>query len=286
MKNNNIKTIFVLLFVSLSLSSCINLKAVNDYASAATKGIQKFEDIKYSYNQQCLDKDKFKNIIKMEMKKDDNITNSCEDFKEGDNANLIIYTAINNYFKGLANLSNEDLTKFNFEPLNKSLNEGNFGSINFDKADVDAYTKIVQLLSEPLADIYRGNKIKKYVGEANAPIQILLSKFQFAQENIVIDLKQEKKDLHQNYFNLFDLNNFTFYEKMTIVREYNQKVAEINSNIEQYEIFINSVKATAEGHQKLYDNRNKMTEKEIKNILIVHAGKIKDIITEFNKLKK
>lgn len=286
MKNNNIKTIFVLLFVSLSLSSCINLKAVNDYASAATKGIQKFEDIKYSYNQQCLDKDKFKNIIKLEMKKDDNITNSCEDFKEGDNANLIIYTAINNYFKGLANLSNEDLTKFNFEPLNKSLNEGNFGSINFDKADVDAYTKIVQLLSEPLADIYRGNKIKKYVGEANAPIQILLSKFQFAQENIVIDLKQEKKDLHQNYFNLFDLNNFTFYEKMTIVREYNQKVAEINSNIEQYEIFINSVKATAEGHQKLYDNRNKMTEKEIKNILIVHAGKIKDIITEFNKLKK
>lgn len=286
MKNKKIKTLLLLLFVSLSFSSCINLKAVNDYASASSKGIQKFEDIKYSYNQQCLDKDKFKTIIKSEIKKDDDkLNNSCENFKEADNANLLTYTAINNYFKGLANLSNDDLSKFNFDPLNKSLTEGDFGTIHIDKATVDAYTKIAQLLSKPIADIYRSNKIKKYVGDANAPIQILLSKFQFMQENTAIGLNSQKDDLFDDYDNLIDIKKLTDYEKIITVREYYKQLSDINYKKQQSEIFTNALQTIAEGHQKLYNNRNKMTEEQIKKLLIEYSSTIKDVITEFNKLK-
>jgi hypothetical protein len=50
--------------------------------------------------------------------------------------------------------------------------------------------------------------------------------------------------------------------------------------------FAKSLTTISDGHQKLYDNRNKLTSKEIKELMKQYASNVQDITTEFNKLKK
>lgn len=163
--------------MTAGLSSGVNLKSINDFSSSSSKGIKNFEDINYSFKQHCIDRCQFEAIHKFEIKRDTEC--NCYDYKKADSITLVIYNSIKGYFDGLANLSNNDLTDYNFDALNKSLTEGEFGDIKIEKTQVDAYSTISKILLKATTDIYSKNKIKKYVDEANAPIQILLAKFQF-----------------------------------------------------------------------------------------------------------
>lgn len=51
------------------------------------------------------------------------------------------------------------------------------------------------------------------------------------------------------------------------------------------ETFARSLKTIAEGHQELYNNRNKLSAREIAVRLAGYACDIQDIISEFNKFK-
>jgi two-component sensor histidine kinase len=68
--------------------------------------------------------------------------------------------------------------------------------------------------------------------------------------------------------------------------DYYQQLLEVTTKQNQIDAFAKSLKSMAEGHQKLYENRNKMQAKEVKELLTGYASDIQDIISEFNKLKK
>lgn len=285
MTKEKLKIGILLLLLTAGLSSCVNSKSVNDFSSSSSKGIKKFEDINYSFKQHCIDRCQFEAIRKFEIKRETEC--SCDDYKKADSVTLLIYNSIKGYFDGLTNLSNNDLTDYNFDALNKSLTEGEFGDIKIDKAQVDAYSAISKILLKATTDIYRKNKIKKYVEEANAPIQILLTKFQFIlQKNLQDELNFKKEKLYAYYQDMKMNNTLSEYEKGKATIDYYQQLSDINSKQQQINAFAKSLKSISEGHQKLYDNRNKMSAKELKEMMTGYASNIQDIISEFNKLKK
>jgi hypothetical protein len=211
----------------------------------------------------------------------------CDNFAKADNVTLLIYNAIKGYFDGLTNLSNKDLTNYNFDALKKSLTEGTFGNIKIDKNHVDAYSALSKILLKASTDIYRKKKLIEYIEDANAPIQILLSEFQFIIQNNLrgeLDFKREK--LYTYYKNMINNNTLTDYEKGMATTDYYQQLLEVTTKQNQIDAFAKSLKSMAEGHQKLYENRNKMQAKEVKELLTGYASDIQDIISEFNKLKK
>lgn len=284
MTKEKLKTGILLLFLTAGLSSCVNLKSVNDFSSSSSKGIKKFEDINYSFKQHCIDRCQFEAIRKFEIKRETEC--DCDDYKKADSVTLVIYNSIKGYFDGLTNLSNNDLTDYNFDALKKSLNEGKFGDIEIEKTQVDAYSAISNILLKATTDIYRKNKIKEYVEEANAPIQILLTKFQFIlQKNLQDELNFKKEKLYAYYQEMKLNNTLTEYEKGKATIDYYQQLSEINAKQQQINAFTKSLKSISEGHQKLYDNRNKMSAKELKEMMTGYSSNIQDIISEFNKLK-
>lgn len=277
---------FALFLLSVVASSCVNLKSINNFSSTSSTGIKKFEDINYSFKQHCIDRCQFEAIRKFEIKRD--IECNCDDYRKADSVTQLIYNSIRGYFDGLTNLSNNDLTNYNFDALKKSLTEETFGSIKIEKEQVEAYSKISKILLKATTDIYRKNKLKKYIEEANEPIQILLNKFQFIiQKNLEGELNFKKERLYA-YYQEMKMNNppLTEYEKGKATSDYYQQLFDINTKQKQIESFAKSLKSISEGHQKLYDNINKMSTKELKDLLIGYTSDIQDIISEFNKLKK
>ncbi|MGI9547264.1 MAG: hypothetical protein ACR2MM_08515 [Flavobacteriaceae bacterium] len=286
MEIERIKKTIVLLALSILLSNCIDLKSVNNYASTSLKGIEKYEEIDYSFMEHCLDRCEYelvkKNIIEREVKCDD-----CGIFKEADKATNIIYRRIRGYFDALESLTNNELTDYDFDDLSNALKKGDFEGIQIEDEEVNAAAKIGNIILRASTDIYRKNKVKVYVGEANTDIQILLKKFQeIIDANLAELLSFKSDDIHGYYRRVvLDTMNSNFIKGRATYLYY-QELSEIRKRQKKIRAYAKSINKIAKGHQELYDNRNNMTQKEFKTLISGYAGDIKNIVSEFNKLKE
>ncbi len=267
----------------LLIASCVNLKKVNDYASASGKNIKKFEELGYSFVQACNDKCLIEQLDKKEfLKKSCN----CKNENEADSIMFLMYKSAKGYFDGLAKLSNNEVTSYKYDALTKALKDGDFGQVKINKDQVDAYSKISEVLTRAITDRYRRKKISQYIGEANDAVKVLLNALEFnLARNLTGRLESKNQSLQSYYFDLFDDTKASAYEKKKILEDYNSATSEINSKKRQIITFGNGLNTIAQGHQKLFENRNKLGTKELKELLSQYASDIQDIIDKINKLK-
>ena len=282
-KSLSLPVLYIFLTVFIT-TGCVTLKPVSDFSASSVNGIMKFEEINYSFQQHCLDRCAFEAIRTFEIKRDTEC--DCKDYKKADQITGQIYNTLKSYFTGLSNLSDNKLTSFNFKSLENSLIKGEFGKILIEDEHVKSYTNLSGIILRATTDLYRRKMISKYVEEANSHVQILLEKFQFIiQQNLRDELDFRKARLYDYYMEIKKGNTLSDYEKGKAAGDYWQQISDILSKQEQIDAFAGSLTTIAEGHQKLYENRNKMSAKELAVELAGYACDIQDIISEFNKFK-
>jgi len=279
------KQILVAGLLSIVFYSCVNLRAVNDVSLTSLHTLARFEELNYSFTKHCTDRCVFELIRKFEIKRTTDC--NCNDYKKADTVTVLIYNSIRGYFDGLAHLSEGKLTNYHLDPLTASLTEGSFGNLKIDKKQVDAFSAISGILLNASTGIYRKNKIKNYVEQANTPLQILLNKFQFIlQSNLEDELNFKKEKLYAFYSELLMNTSLNEFEKGKASREYYEQISDIDIKQQQIKVFAKSLMDIAAAHQKIYDNRNKISGKELRNSLISIESNLEDIISQFNQLKK
>jgi hypothetical protein len=284
MKNQFSKPWLAVILLSMVLNSCVSLKSVSSFSSTSLDGIKKFEEINYSFRQHCIERCQFEAIRDFDIKKETDC--NCDIYKQADQATLLIYNSIKGYLTGLKNISRNNLTDYSTNALEKSLQEGAFGNVKIEKKLVDSYSSILEILSKSVTDIYRKNKIEIYVEDANEPIQVLLEKFQFImKENLEVELDFRKERLYDYYMEMKLNNTISEYEKGKATIDYYQQLSDINAKQKQIDVFVRGLKSISQGHQKIYDSRNKMSARELSVLLAEYTSAIQDIISEFNKLK-
>jgi hypothetical protein len=285
MKRKMYRISVAIILFSVGMNGCVVLKSVNNFSATSLDGIQKFEEINYTFHQHCLERCQFELIKEFEIKRD--TVCNCDIYIKADNATLLIYNSIKGYLAGLTNLSGNKITDYRINNLEKSIPDGDYGDIKIEKKQVAAYSRILEILSKATTDAYRRKKIEKYVGEGNEPVQILIEKFQFIiHRNLEAELDYKKERLY-DYFRDMKMNNtLSDYEKGKATIDYYQQLSDINAKQKQMDAFARSLSGISEGHQKLYDRRNNMSARELRELLTGYAGDIRDLISEFNKLKK
>ncbi|WP_316828409.1 hypothetical protein [Pedobacter miscanthi] len=282
---NKIRNIgLMLILFPIAFSSCISLKPVNNYATASQKSINQFEDIKYSFKQNCWDNCFDKKINDLNLKAADC---DCKLNEKADSVTLVIYNAAKGYIDGLVNLSNNELTDYKIDELTKALTENDFGSIKIEKPQVEAYSKISKIILRALTDGYRKKEIKKYIINANQPFNVLISFLDFnLSNNLIGKLNVQKQRIESYYFDLTKDKTLSTFEKRKAVEAYYQQLAKIEDKKKELIIFSKALKKIAEGHQKLVDNIDNIKEQQVKELLTEYASNIREIISEFNKLNK
>jgi hypothetical protein len=284
MKKHWSVSVLALIFLLFVLAGCATLKPVNDFSSASLNGIKKFEEINYSFQQHCMERCWLEAARNFDIRRDTEC--DCGSYKKADNITQQIYSSLKNYFSGLANLSDNRLTDYNFKALENSLTKGDFGDISIEDEHVKAYSNLSGILLKATTDLYMSNKITKYIGEANEPVQVLLRKFQFIiQQNLEGELNFKKEKLLDYYMGMKMGNTLSDYEKGKAANDYYQQISGILAQQKQMDAFARGLNSISEGHQELYNNRNKITVRELAVRLAGYACDIQDIISEFNKLK-
>ena len=268
----------------LLLSSCLNLKAVSDYAGNSTESLKKFDDLGYSYTQACQEKCTLAQLNKGALQRDDC---DCDGEKTADSVTLVLYRAVKGYYEGLAKLSDNQLTSYKFDGLKKALKEGDFGGVKLNKDHVDAYAKIGSILTRAATDHYRKRKLSKYIAAANEPVKVLLGALVFnLSESLPQRLETQRQRAEGYYFDLLRDAGASAYEKKKIIEEYNALLHANALRKKQLAAYAKGLKALSEGHQQLFENRNRLRAKQVRELLSGYASDIQDIIDEIGKLKK
>ena len=269
--------------VFLLMTGCTSTKRISDYSTSALKTIEKFDELGHTFMKACKDKCYLENVRELKLSTDEC---QCAPEQTADNVTSALYNVIKGYYDGLVKLSANELTSYKTDALKKQLTSGTFGDVKIDKTDVDAYTKLSSVLLTAFTDGYRSKKLNSYVGEANEPIQILirLLKINLAS-NLTGRIQVHRQRLQSVYFDLLQDPAASSYEKKNIIDAYHGEIDELESKISKISIFSKGLNSVAAGHQKLYDNRNKMSPKEIKVMLVQYVSDLEDVLSEFNKTK-
>jgi hypothetical protein len=274
----------IFLFLLVLSTGCVNLKTVGEFAGFSTVSIRNFEQIEYSFYQYCVDRCRDEAIRKYEIRRAEECT--CTLYQEADSVTQVIYNSIEGYFEGLGNLSQNELTDYSSDALVSALSAKELGPMRIEEQTVAAFSSLSNILLRATTDSYRRKKLASYIEEANKPMQVLLDKFKLiVGTNLKGELRFKKERLYVRYMDM-KMNNtlLSDYEKGEATSNYYQTLDEIQRTEMVLEVFAISLDEIAQGHQVLYDNRNKLSVKTLKGIMQGYAGNVKDLISEFNKL--
>lgn len=264
-------------------TACVHLKAINDYAEKSASGIKKFEDLRYGFQQYCVESCTLEAMRRFDIRRTADC--NCSLYKTADSVSLIIFQSLKKYFDGLTALSDNDKSKTAFNTLQKSLTTGEFGSIQINDTDVKAYGTIANILFRASTDVYRRNKIKMYIADANEALQVLLQKFQFIlEQNLGGELNIKKEKLYTYYKELSLSARLSDFEKGHATKDYYDQLESTNEKQAQIKMFVKGLKAIGLGHQQLYEKRNQLNAKAIQAQIKQYASDIQEFTAAFNKL--
>ena len=275
--------ILLILPILVQTWACTNLKSVNQYSTNSLSATKKFEEIPFTFSQHCRDRCRIVAIDSFRIYRE--IECPCDAYKRADSVTQMLYRAVAGYFDGLTRLSNNQLTNYHIDRLKNAVQEADLGVLQVKKEEADAYATLTDMMLRGFADSYRRKKIKEYIGQANAPVQVLLSKLQFIESKNLGDLLVFKKERLYDHYRTLLKSKLSDYEKQEATADYYESLEGILTVEKQVATYARSLKTIARGHQQIYDNRNQISAEELRRTLTPYANDIRDLISEFDKLK-
>jgi hypothetical protein len=278
-----IHTLYAIL-LPVCLVGCLNLKPVSEYSTNALDGIKKLDQVGFGFAQYCLEKCQLEAIDSFKIYR--SVPCSCGDYKRADSVVNILYHSVSDYFEGLSRLSKNELTSFQLDAVKKALKEEDLKIIQIRKADVDAWTKIGDILLRTVTDTYRLKQIKAYIVSANPSLQVVISKLEFVESKNLGELLNFKRErLFDHYRALLKIRGMSDYERQKATEDYYHALQEVEDVKNQLLIYSKSLKTIARGHQALAENANKISSSDVKRSLLSYAAEIQDLIAAFNKIR-
>jgi len=258
---------------------------VGDFSSTSIESIKNFEQIDYSFLKHCEDRCRDEAIRKFEIKRAQEC--SCAVYQEADSVTQVIYNSVEGYFEGLGKLSHNELTNYSSDAVIRALSADELGPLKIDAQTVSAFSSLSNTLLRASTDFYRSKKITSYIELANEPIQVLLEKFKVIIGTNLKGELQVKRDRLYYFYDDMNMNGTVLseYEKGKATSDYYQALEAIQRKEMKLEVLSQSLDEIAKGHQVLYDNRTKLSVKNLTGLLLNYSNNVENLISEFNKLK-
>jgi hypothetical protein len=266
------------------VSSCINLKPVNDFSSTSIKSLEKYKDLEITHKFSCEKLYYYRNLSQFNLK----ITEpNCDFQKKADEANLILYNSVLNYFSGLEKITDDEIVSHNLEKLVETISGENLQDfVNLDDKQKTAFSKLGTLLFRAFTDGYRKEKVKEFVKDADPHIEIIIDALSDNVSKLKLSpLKTIKDSYEQLYSDLTKDSLGSKYDKINAYKEYLDQLRKIRVIEKKVDTYIKSLAKIKEGHKKLASNIDQLKKDQVKNQLIEFTTIIKTITTEINNLK-
>ncbi|SHJ25178.1 hypothetical protein [Pseudozobellia thermophila] len=244
---------------------CVNLKHVSEFSDSSISALANYETLPTSFAQACRENCRQEHIANFNVYRTEC---DCSSDEKADSITRLIYTTSMQYFEGLMQISDNTLTYYETSDLSGILGSGNFGPVQLQEEDVKAHSKIATLVLRAFSDGYRRNRIKQYIKEADAPLQVLIHFLRLnLNGNLNGKLEVQKGKAQNLYFDLVNDKSLSTYERTKFAEDYFKRISQIDENQRQLQRFDEVLDEIAKGHQTLYANLDGLDDNEVKGRL-------------------
>ena len=255
----------LLTLIALAATGCVNLRHIAEFSEASQEGMVQYEELTPSFSGICRQDCQQEQVRKMDIRQADC---ACAENQKADSITRVIYATVSDYFQGLSDLSQNELTAYRTDGFTQALTAGDFGPLKLEESDVRAYSDLSTLLLRAFTDGFRRKKLQQYVVEAHGPLVKLLSLLELnLAGNLRAKLEVQKEALEGYYFDFVMDKQLSDYERTKFAEDYYARVAEIEGQQDELDAYAEVLREISDGHKTLYDNSNKMSDHKLRQEL-------------------
>jgi len=190
---------------------------------------------------------------------------------------LALHARVQDYMAALGSLASDGAVDFDkhYAKLEQAIADASFAS----SPQAAAARQLGDVLTKAATDGWRRRKIAALIEEANEPLQTVLSSLQrIVTKGFAEDLNQEEQTLDHYYAGLKQQS--ADRAALAAVDEWREtRLATLEHNERLVDTYAKALQAIKEGHQKLYDDRERLATKEV-------AALVRGYVTELKTLEK
>lgn len=309
-------SLILILVLAVVNSGCVDLSAIRKFAEISTEAGQQFPQLAKDLNGSCMRRYYYQKIREEQFRPErmPDITNPdptspamsearerCGKFTEQEKRLIEANAVMVNYLQAMAALAADDLTSFD-QSLNGLGNSFTAANV-FNEAEVKAVKNLAGLLLTAFTDGYRRKKLKTTIENHNEDVKTLAAALQrIAAQNYILELKNEQGQLRSYYID--SIRDYADYMKrvaakdgsenkedsvqnplpvIQVKRQWDEEELDLRNKITAAESYGKIMQNISEGHQKLFDNRNKLNSKETVQIALKYGKAIQPLVQDFRK---
>jgi hypothetical protein len=311
MRKNPIKVsvITVALFVlAVCTSSCLRLDEIRAFAQLAGDVGDRFPGLARDLFGSCMSQQRFIVAQKEDFRVDrygdlNEEGNShmaenrkvCQPYNDEQDRLIKANGTLVSYMKSMGDLAADDLT--NFDASIEAFGSATTSASLFKPEEAAAVTNLAKFLVHIATEGYRRKQLRDVIKQTNPQIQTVTSALhRIVLENYILQLQNERLAMKE-YYRELATENVSFVKKLTehigipddidpaplddIKTKLEVGNAAINLKINGAKAYAEILKTVAEGHQKLYDNADKLSSREVLTAALSYARTIQSLATDF-----
>jgi len=263
------------------MAGCANLKAVRDYASESAKLSEytelttRFRDT-YDREQPYL----FGEADRLAQENDKRRKAAYEDL-------IKIHQRVSLYMQTLATLAGENAFDLSKEIDSLAGGIKAYPDFGINSKQVDAVASIAKVVAKWITSAYQERAVRDMVKEGNEPIQTTLQ----GMEALVSCFKKTNENERKTVLGFLEVE-IPFADSPkdkllnVLARAHAQSKTAEYKNVElKYDEAEKGIKSIADGHKKLLENIDKLSNEEVKTIISNFAKDIKTIRENLRKIR-
>lgn len=302
----------VVMAVTLLTTSCVELKAIRKFAATSAVVGQKFPALSADVYGSCTRRYKYRfyrvaqfNARQMkeidELKDAENLETfqsslpvetiaaerDCRRFKEIELSVVALNQALVTYMQTMGDLAADDLTSYDkkLDALGSSITGAGF----FNENEVGAGKNLAKFILDATTNFYRRKKLKTAIETRNEDVKLLAQALKrFVGQNYILELRNEQRQLNNYYQATIQehqdrVKNADPLLVLPIKAMWNPEQERLQSRIDAAEAYVKILDNVSAGHQKLYDSRNNLNSKEMRQTAMQYARNIESLVEDFRK---
>lgn len=288
--------LYLTFFTCCLLTSCVNLRSVNVFSTAAVVSLQQRTTLPATFGgiyqqrvqDDSLSRHPFNRTPLVGIDFADQVRqDSLRAYQLADTLTKNGTALLTNYFTALTKLSAMGST---FVPVQlKSPTFEQFlqnSALKLTAGQVISFTRIVNLVGAAATGDYRQRQVASVLDQSYSDVRGLLNVLIFAHQRLadVVDISREQQYTYYKS-TLINDKTLTYSQRLGLARQWLQTAKSIEQTRQTILTYVKSLNTVRTGYGVLYEKRRQLTRKETMAAIGTHVATLQQLQTDLDQLK-
>ncbi|MCR4289673.1 MAG: hypothetical protein NUV86_05365 [Candidatus Scalindua sp.] len=275
------------MFLPVSLAAAVLLSACADL-----KSIRKFADISAdSAGYTSLSADYPKSIERQKRYQEEKyhaqLDKEFQRRKAQQPALLALHKGVEEYMSALGALASDELISYD-KSVDSLAGEIKKAKL-IDDTKADAFASLTKLIAKAATDSYRQRKLKQLIGDSNKDFQTVIGAMSdIVGQGFVSSLDNEEVAVDKYYKEIVTIADKAPPQQAAVelVKEkWRGKKDEVEAKKQACSIYVKTLKTIGQGHQLLFDNKDKLSTKQVLDSINSYGKEVSDLYKKIKDIK-